>query len=46
MLGTHVIGVPDDFEHATPNKHTEKLVVYHNLLRQRYRSLFFSPFQQ
>ena len=38
-----MIGDPDDFELEDPNKHTERQVDFHNLLRQRYRSLFSVP---
>ena len=44
LSGTRVIGVPDGFEPVAPSKHRGKRVVYRNLLLQRYRSLFFSPF--
>jgi hypothetical protein len=44
LSGTHVIDVPDDFEPEVPSKHRGKRVVSRNLLLQRYRSLFFSPF--
>ena len=38
-----MIGDLDGFRLGDPSKHTEKQVDFHNLLRQRYRSLFSVP---